>query len=118
MGARRAKRSRPKTGGSLLRAWRGKRSLRQAAEILQRDPSHLSLLERGKRKPGRDFALRLQDIVGIPASAWSAAVDAQPRTVAATVTRVNASSVSGKAVSSASGTHPAVIAKPAAGARS
>lgn len=57
----------PKT----LRAWRGKRSLREAADVIGCDPSYLSLLENRKKKPtDRKLSLQLERIVGIPLRAW------------------------------------------------
>jgi transcriptional regulator with XRE-family HTH domain len=54
-----------------LRAWRGKRTLREAAELVGCDPSYLSLLENRKKKPfDRKLSLQLERIVGIPPEAW------------------------------------------------
>lgn len=88
-------------GPQLLRAWRGERSLVAASRVIDCDPSTLSLLENGRRKPGRDLALRLQEHAGVPVTAWSEG-GAQPPTVAATMTPVNAPA------SGDSGMHPAV----------
>lgn len=102
-------------GPSLLRAWRGDRSLVAASRVIDCDPSTLSLLENGKRKPGRELALRLQEHAGIPAAAWSVADDTQPGTVPAAMTPVNATSPGDGPGASESGEHPAVDAEPAAG---
>lgn len=54
----------------LLRAWRGERSLRTAGDLLGCDPSYVSYLERGERKPGRALASRIRDAAGIAPEAW------------------------------------------------
>lgn len=71
-----------------LKRWRGNRSLLAAAIALGCHPSYLMHLERGTRKPGRDFSLKLQDVVGIPPSAWSRG-GTHRRTVGDTLTCVN-----------------------------
>ncbi len=80
------------TGGEQLRAWRGERTLREAAGLIGCDPSHISLLENGlRRTPGLDLAQRLLEVAGIPLSAWSAAQKTpQRKKLRKTVTRVNA----------------------------
>jgi transcriptional regulator with XRE-family HTH domain len=79
------------TAGEQLRAWRGERTMREAAAVIGCDPSHISLLENGRRKkPGLDLAQRLQEIAGIPLSAWSVAVKTPRKAkLAKSVTRVN-----------------------------
>lgn len=57
----------------LLRAWRGDRTLIQAAPSLDCNPSTLSLIETGKRQPGLALAIRIRDVVGIPVEAWGEA---------------------------------------------
>lgn len=54
-----------------LRAWRGQRTLREAADLVGCDPSYLSLLENRKKKPSdRRLSLRLERVAGIPPEAW------------------------------------------------
>lgn len=53
-----------------LRMWRGKRSCVLAARDLNCDPSYLSLLERGKRKPRDHWRGVIEKVVGIPAHLW------------------------------------------------
>jgi hypothetical protein len=64
----------------LLRQWRGTRSVLVAARDLDCDPSYLSLLERGKRKPRERWRKVIEQVVGIPAHLWDEA-GAHPRTV-------------------------------------
>jgi len=72
-----------------LRAWRGKRTLRQAADLIGCDPSYLSLLENRKLLPGdRILSLRLHKIAGIPPEAWDAD-DAHEATLDQSLTAVN-----------------------------
>ncbi len=55
----------------VLREWRGKRPLREAAAEIGCDPSYLSLLENRKKKPSdRLLSIQLHRIVGIPPEAW------------------------------------------------
>jgi transcriptional regulator with XRE-family HTH domain len=102
-------------GAELLKAWRQsqpKPSLVAVSRVLDCDPSTLSLLESGKRKPGLELALKIEARAGIPVEAWSEPVDAQPPTVATTMTPVNAASSESEEAdapqSSDSGTHAAV----------
>lgn len=54
-----------------LRRWRGKRTLREAADEVGCDPSYLSLLENRKKIPSdRRLSLALERIAGIPPEAW------------------------------------------------
>lgn len=74
-----------------LRAWRGKRTLRQAAELIGCDPSYLSLLENRKLLPGdRILSLRLHKVAGIPPESWDHD-DAHEGTVDQSLTAVNGS---------------------------
>lgn len=73
-----------------LRAWRGERTLIQAAVALGCDPSTISLLENGKRKPGLALALKLEAVTAIPVAAWSeSTADPRQPSVGPTVTAVN-----------------------------
>ena len=58
----------------LLRRWRGDRSCLVAARELDCDPSYLSLLERGKRKPRQYWRDVIERVVGIPAHLWDETV--------------------------------------------
>lgn len=72
-----------------LRAWRGKRTLRQAADIIGCDPSYLSLLENRKLIPGdRLLSLRMHKVAGIPPDAWDGD-DAHDATLDQPLTTVN-----------------------------
>lgn len=55
-----------------LRTWRGKRSLREAAELLGCDQSLLRKLELGEesRLPGLTLANSIKREVGIPTEDW------------------------------------------------
>jgi hypothetical protein len=54
----------------LLRRWRGVRSCLVAARELDCDPSYLSLLERGKRRPRKHWRDVIERVAGIPAHLW------------------------------------------------
>lgn len=54
----------------LLRRWRGARSCLVAARELDCDPSYLSLLERGKRRPRKHWRDVIERVAGIPAHLW------------------------------------------------
>ncbi len=57
--------------GELLRAWRGKRSLREIGEILKCDASYVRYLERLERTPPTlTVALKIEELVGISPRAW------------------------------------------------
>lgn len=71
-----------------LRAWRGKRTLREAADLVGCDPSYLSLLENRKKKPfDRKLSIQLERIAGIPPEAWDDD-DVHPGMLADTLTGV------------------------------
>lgn len=53
-----------------LRKWRGKRSLRVAAEEIGTDHGHLARLETGDRLPSYALAIRLEKLGVVVASAW------------------------------------------------
>jgi len=74
-----------------LRAWRGERTLREAADIIGCDPSYLSLLENRKRVPSdRKLSLKLFKIAGIPPEAWDDEPDVvHETTIVDTLTTVN-----------------------------
>lgn len=61
------------TGSNQLRAWidRTFRNDAEAALALQVSAAYLSYLLRGERVPGRDMALKIETVVGIPVRAWS-----------------------------------------------
>lgn len=50
---------------SALRAWRGDRTLDEAAALLQTTPATLSRLERGEQWVSRELALRIRDVTGL-----------------------------------------------------
>lgn len=54
--------------GTLLKHWRGMRGLSQLALSLRVETTtrHLSYLENGKSRPGREFALRLGEALDLP----------------------------------------------------
>ena len=62
-----------KTGAELLKNWIGRSTYKQvdAAVALGLTQSYLSLLANGKRVPGRDKAVRIERLTGIPVEAWS-----------------------------------------------
>lgn len=53
-----------------LRDWRGKLSLRQAAEVVKIDACVLGKIEAGRYQPGEALCWRIQQATGIPASSW------------------------------------------------
>jgi DNA-binding XRE family transcriptional regulator len=61
-----------KTGADLLRAWRGKRSQAEVAELLGVNQGTVSRLEAGEYEPGVALAIRLDRLSDgtIPVSAW------------------------------------------------
>lgn len=67
----------PNRGARLLREWRRANNLTQfrAAVHLDVDPSPLSALERGKKKPGRVIAVRIAERTdgAVPVDAWDVA---------------------------------------------
>jgi transcriptional regulator with XRE-family HTH domain len=67
-------------GAKLLAEWRAARGLTQfqAAVLLDIDPSPLSKFERGKRKPGRTTAFKIEEKTEgyVPASSWDEDSDA------------------------------------------
>lgn len=60
--------------GAVLREYRQINHLTQAAlgELLQVDQTYISLIERGRRKPGDiGFLLRVARLLGIPRPTWA-----------------------------------------------
>jgi transcriptional regulator with XRE-family HTH domain len=69
------------TAGEQLRAWRARRgeNMREVAARLRCDPSMLSHLECGSRRPRLVLAVKIQRLTGIPCEAWvSSAQDTTP----------------------------------------
>lgn len=70
--------SRKKTAGQRLRDWRldvsGERghklTLVQVGELIGKHYNHVVALQSGKRKPGRELALKLQALTGIRIDEW------------------------------------------------
>lgn len=60
-----------------LRIWRVRNDVRQIvlAERLGISQTHLSSIEGGTGLPGRDLAVRIEDMTGILAREWSASED-------------------------------------------
>lgn len=67
----REKRQRSKSAPELLRDWRGRRTLEDAAGELHISFQHLHGLENGNRSLSLDLAFRIERIVGIPAELWT-----------------------------------------------
>lgn len=61
-------------GRDQLRAWlvRSKLNQVQGARALSLTETYMSLLLSGHRKPGRDNAIKLERLTGVPVEAWSA----------------------------------------------
>ncbi len=62
------------TGRAQLRSWltRSKLNQVQGANALGITETYMSLLLSGHRRPGRDNAIKLERLTGIPVAAWSA----------------------------------------------
>jgi len=60
------------SGPEQLRGWMKRRelNLEQTAEIFGWDPTFISKIVNGKRRPGRAHAIALEDVAGIPIRAW------------------------------------------------
>lgn len=58
------------TAATLLRSWRGERTLREAASELGISHSSIVRYERGDQIPPVDLALHISDVTGIPVHAW------------------------------------------------
>jgi len=56
-----------------LRIWRVRNEMRQGvlAERLGISQTHLSAIEAGNATPGREVAIRIEDVTGISAREWS-----------------------------------------------
>jgi len=63
----------PATPGLQLKVWRVRHQIKQsdAAARLGVSTSHLSNIESGAGLPGRNLAVRIEDMTGIPARDWS-----------------------------------------------
>lgn len=61
------------TGRAQLRGWltRSKLNQVQGANALGITETYMSLLLSGHRRPGRDNAIKLERLTGIPVAAWS-----------------------------------------------
>lgn len=61
-----------KTGAQRLAEYRDKHRYKQyeLAELLGLDDAHVSQLLNGKRRPGLEIAVRIEERTGIPARAW------------------------------------------------
>ena len=61
-----------KTGAQRLAEYRDKHSYKQyeLAELLELDDAHVSQLLSGKRRPGLEIAVRIEERTGIPARSW------------------------------------------------
>lgn len=70
------------TGRALLIAWIGRAKQKQyeVAELLEIHEAHLSQILSGKRRPGLDIAVRIEDRTGIPAGSWSERKRSRPET--------------------------------------
>lgn len=64
--------------GRMLREWRGRRGLSQLALAAQAEttPRHLSFIETGRSRPGRDLVLRLADAMDMPVRHRNALLEA------------------------------------------
>lgn len=61
-----------KTGATLLREWRGDRTLVVAAKLLEMPFQNLWEYENEKKRPELRRALRIQRVTGIPMEKWAA----------------------------------------------
>lgn len=63
----------PSLGARLLREWIQKRGYNQVegAKALGIHEAYMSMLLSGRRAPGRDNAVKIHELTGIPVSAWS-----------------------------------------------
>lgn len=61
------------SGASQLAEWIRKRNEKKAeiARMFGISAGYLSMFLSGERAPGRDVAVKIQDLAGIPVSAWS-----------------------------------------------
>jgi transcriptional regulator with XRE-family HTH domain len=59
-------------GAERLAAYRDKHGYKQyeLADLLEIDEAHVSQLLSGKRKPGLEIAVRIEDRTGVPAESW------------------------------------------------
>ena len=66
-----------RTGAKQLAEWIRKRGDKKAevAELFGISAGYLSMFLSGERCPGRDVAVRIQDLSGIPVGAWSLSAD-------------------------------------------
>ena len=68
----------PTPFGRMLREWRGRRGLSQLALAAQAEttPRHVSFIETGRSRPGRDLILRLAEAMDVPIRARNALLEA------------------------------------------
>lgn len=61
-----------KTGAERLAAYRDRLKYKQyeLADLLDLDETHLSQILNGKRRPGLEIAVRIEERTGIPAESW------------------------------------------------
>ena len=59
-------------GAERLEAYRLKHGYKQyeLADLLSLDEAHVSQILNGKRKPGLEIAVRIEDRTGVPAESW------------------------------------------------
>lgn len=68
----------PTPFGRMLREWRGRRGLSQLALAAQAEttPRHVSFIETGRSRPGRELVLRLAEAMDVPIRARNALLEA------------------------------------------
>lgn len=62
------------SAGEMFADWIERRfdgNQRKAAESLKISPAYVSYFKSNERAPGRDLAIRLQALTGIPVTAWT-----------------------------------------------
>lgn len=77
------------SGAALLAEWIEKREYQQTrvADLFGISEGYVSMLLSGERVPGRDKALFIEDLTGIPVKAWVLSPDDIKDSVGATVGR-------------------------------
>jgi transcriptional regulator with XRE-family HTH domain len=80
---------------ALIALWRENQGMSQkaASTVLAIEQSMLSKIERGSRKPGREMAVRIQQLTGgfVPVAAWDEP-EHEPRSVGASMPPTEAAS--------------------------
>jgi transcriptional regulator with XRE-family HTH domain len=76
-------------GRERLAQWIERSRLNQleAAKVIGIDPTQLSMVLNGKRRPGLDNAVKIEAATGIVVEAWVAIEDDEPSPVAAAMSR-------------------------------